>query len=291
MINKADLPGDLDTLWARVKADEQLSESEVRLVLSLAQRPGLLLLKLAPDDPRRLPGCWLGGEPTLPDSIEWPWSILDGRRTSPMHFMGQIDLRYLPLLPNFSELPTFGTLFFFCDNIHGELYYYEGASKVIYVPDDVSRYSKRQTPDMPQPDENYDCCRWYKERPTASYTEWFIRAAAFTSYDKDIALSQQLGVLADEELDRQVLALHEQISGGGELLTSVNSPDNFAMHNMFCGAYGSDWPEGKLPLLTIFRDDDLDYRKDTYDGIAFWISKNDLMERNFSNAYVSDWVA
>ena len=291
MINRADLQGDLDTLWARVKADEQLSENEVRLMLFLAQRPGLLLLKLAPDDPRRLPGCWLGGEPTLPDSFEWPWSILDGRRTSPMHFMGQIDLRYLPLLPDFSELPTFGTLFFFCDTIHGELYDYEGASKVIYVPDDVSRCSKRQTPAMPQPNENYDCCRWYKEKPSSSYTQWCIRTATFATHNKDIALNRQLGKIADTEIDRHVLAIDAQINKDLEYLTSMDSPDNFSMHNLFCGAYGSDWPENKIPLLTIFKDNDLDYRKDTYDGIAFWISRDDLKSRNFSAAHVSDWVA
>ncbi len=288
MINKADLPGDLDTLWARVKADEQLSESEVRLVLSLAQRPGLLLLKLAPDDPRRLPGCWLGGEPTLPDSIEWPWSILDGRRTSPMHFMGQIDLRYLPLLPNFSELPTFGTLFFFCDTIHGQLYDYEGASKVIYVPDDVSHYSKRQTPDMPQPDKNYDCCNWYKERPSASYVQRSVRLASYSIYNGEIVRGEQLTKKANMDLDRQVLAIDAQIYQDRDFATSEKAADNFVPHNMFCGVSNSDWPKNTLPLLTMVVDDDLDYRQDGYDSITFWISRSGLKNLDFSEACVSE---
>ncbi len=160
MINKADLPGDLDTLWARVKADEQLSESEVRLVLSLAQRPGLLLLKLAPDDPRRLPGCWLGGEPTLPPEVEWPhFNEANLNIKVPMHFLAQINLAQLPRADYGITIPEFGTLFIFSDPIFAPLYQLGKSvpamqaglgARVIFVPGEVDHYPPRVAPDLPE---------------------------------------------------------------------------------------------------------------------------------------------
>ena len=59
-----------------------------------------------------------GGLPALPDDIEWP---VHTKTKTPLHFLGQLDLREMPITPLSTTgryahaLPKSGTLFFFCD--------------------------------------------------------------------------------------------------------------------------------------------------------------------------------
>ena len=45
-----------------------------------------------------LSGCWIGGEPTLPADIEWPYYEVHDGTSIPMHFLAQIDLGEVPLV-------------------------------------------------------------------------------------------------------------------------------------------------------------------------------------------------
>lgn len=49
-----------------------LSQTEMDALLLQARQLGILLLKTPHADGPGVPGCWLGGEPTLPPEIDWP---------------------------------------------------------------------------------------------------------------------------------------------------------------------------------------------------------------------------
>ncbi|MEM8793399.1 MAG: DUF1963 domain-containing protein, partial [Pseudomonadota bacterium] len=91
------------------------TQTEIDAMLFRCRRPGILLNKtLRPDDPG-LPGCWLGGRPTLPPEIEWPWDDVTGG--TPMRFLGQINLAQIPPVAAYPEMPRTGTLFFFHEGL------------------------------------------------------------------------------------------------------------------------------------------------------------------------------
>ena len=123
-----------------------LAPGELQAMIDRAYRPGILMNKMPrPDDPGA-PGCWLGGEPTLPPTIEWPWFLVDGQPLVPMHHMAQINLAEVPRLEQHPKLPETGTLFvFFAPEVlsGSTIVDRNGGSRIIYVPEDVSKYPLR----------------------------------------------------------------------------------------------------------------------------------------------------
>ena len=85
--------------------ERQLSPDELAAKLYQSRRPGVMLIKTAKTEGHGASGCWLGGEPTLPPEIEWPWYEMDGEPTVPMHFLAQLDLSQVPAIWTVPEMP------------------------------------------------------------------------------------------------------------------------------------------------------------------------------------------
>jgi len=98
------------------------------------------------------PGLRHGGEPLLPDSLEWP--MFDGR--IPMSFIAELDCAALAAAGGLDLMPESGHLLFFCADHRYET---EDANedwssrttpwtagRVLYIPDVVAR-RERRTPD------------------------------------------------------------------------------------------------------------------------------------------------
>lgn len=128
------------------------------------QKPGIALLRTSQRTDEGTPGCWFGGEPTLPKEIEWP--VFNPKTMTeededdidiPMHFFAQFNLAEMPTVPGLPRMPHTGTLFVFYDpsvafgpegDAYGALSSGNGA-RLIYVADDVSGVAPRTPPTFP----------------------------------------------------------------------------------------------------------------------------------------------
>ena len=156
--------------WQRIPTREEM---ENRLKAETCR--GVQFYKTVYADTPGAPGCWIGGEPTLPPDIDWP-TYTEDDLTVPMHFLGQINLAEVAKFDHLPEMPTTGTLFFFYDTIYAPVSGTMGqqGSQVIYVPEDVSVYPPRPTPRFPTIETEY-VSYWYLETPTQGLSLIHIR--------------------------------------------------------------------------------------------------------------------
>ena len=102
-------------------------------------------------------GCWIGGEPTLPLDVEWPYYDVPNGPPVPMHFAAQIDLSQSPLTFAQTGLPEQGTLFFFYDPIFAPCYrMLKEGRKVIYVKECLSNVPARVMPEFSTHEDHKD---------------------------------------------------------------------------------------------------------------------------------------
>ena len=274
--------------------------------------PGVFIMKTISNDTDGASGCWLGGEPTLPASIDWPWVMsppmtgmhLTARERSltkeyPMHFFAQIDLAEVPQQPGKVDLPTQGTLFFFADYIdHVEINEENPKYRVIYVEDDVSGCPPRSQPPFPDDFDEYgelSCCYWWPENPVTSFHKWPI---TFANFD-DIHMNQ----FPNFAYWKYAIKKHIERWDGLLKMAEKNSvqkreplvpkpkgrsqKDPAKQHHLL----GIDTPPGStaapkpdvVRLLTIQYDDDLNF---VYAGqLGFFITADDLALRNFDSVW------
>lgn len=151
--------GDIHPSTFRPQEPGNPTQLEIDAALFRARRLGILLNKTRTPDGPGAPGCWLGGAPTLPEDIEWPWFTWPrcGGFKTPMRFVAQINLRHLPRLADRADMAQTGTLFFFVDPYGGHFWLYPDSPKdpstipcrVIHVDADVSACPPRPMPDIP----------------------------------------------------------------------------------------------------------------------------------------------
>ncbi|MEO1600547.1 MAG: hypothetical protein AAFU49_08780 [Pseudomonadota bacterium] len=77
-----------------------MTRYEIDAALFRARMPAIAMPRTQePTDPGT-PGCWFGGEPTLPAEYDWPIFTFPHKPYRgfqvPMHFYVQIKLQYLP---------------------------------------------------------------------------------------------------------------------------------------------------------------------------------------------------
>lgn len=145
---------------------QPMDEADIARLLEANRKPQILLLKTPSRDAPGAPGCWLGGQPTLPSDIAWPWFIHKGDPLVPMHFMAQINLAEMPRSKGFPDLPATGTLFFFLPKhaywlLDGGPESGEPGCRVIYVAHDVSTCPEREMPAMPDLSAQPWADEWY----------------------------------------------------------------------------------------------------------------------------------
>lgn len=60
------------------------------------------------------------------------------------------------------------------------------------------------------------------------------------------------------------------------------------LHNMFVGPYGSGWPKGDIPLLSVWHDANLSLFHADQRVLVFSISEEDLSNQNFDAVQLVD---
>jgi len=277
-------------LLKRGKIQPRVPHMDKDEIIDQARAHGFLLRKTRrPDDPGT-DGCWLGGRPTLPDHIDWPWSEKGehGIQPMPLHFIAQIKLDSIPWHDGLPEMPRTGTLFFFMDPIFAPIHEFDpDLARIIYVNEDVSCFPERSIPaGLPDLSTLNEIAHGYEASPFDEFVKWnfeFIPRVHYNSYAiSDPALSNTAEKKNYTEFDRL-----------SELSDANNTP---TVHSMFAGArhvndYSRTRPrvreKDRVPLLAISDDYDLGFVVDqTNYGVVFWIDRNDLGNGNFNKLFV-----
>lgn len=271
-----------------------VSDEEYIALRNAARRPALLLDKMPEPDAQGAPGCWLGGLPTLPPDIAWPWFTYHGRPLCPMHFVAQIDLAALPALEGLPDRPTSGTLFFFATPLLSHLL--DGGcgdkGRVFHVPGDVSGLPPSPMPAFPDfadfPSFGGNWAGHYAEMRTTALDRWTIGFRPFDSFGavtdprdavRNRLAEEQVGIM--EALEAEAAA---RLAGRSRMI------DGAAMHHMF--GRGTTGPLGDLPdpqavkcqLLVLDDDADIGYCDYLARWTTFWIGSEDLAQGRFDRA-------
>ncbi len=143
-------------------SSKEMSDLEVDGKLLHAKKQAAIVLRTPQQTDDGMPGCWFGGKPTLPPDIEWPTfkSEVPGLDPVHLHFILQINLKYVPCALNFPEVPNRGTIFVFVEPMfapkgvkQGPSLLQSDAATIIYVADDVSNCDPREAPFIPDVDQ------------------------------------------------------------------------------------------------------------------------------------------
>ncbi|WP_425101454.1 DUF1963 domain-containing protein [Tropicibacter sp. S64] len=277
---------------------DTVSDEEYFALRDAARRPALLLDKMPRPDMPGAPGCWLGGLPTLPSDIAWPWFTYHGRPLAPMHFVAQIDLAQLPNLEGLPARSTTGTLFFFVSPILNQLLDGNGCGPkghVFYVAGDVSRLAPRPMPafpdfaDFPNLVEGWEV--HYEETRTTSLDRWNIGFRPFENLervdDRRTAVTRRIGEEQSEIMDALSAEAVSRLAG------ATRMTDYAALHRMFGLCMGSprtpdptDAKSGKCRLLLLDWDADIGYYDYLTRWTSFWIGRDDLEHGRFERAFL-----
>lgn len=214
---------------------QPVAETDLDLALEALRRPALFLDKTATPDTPGAPGCWLGGLPTLPPEIEWPWAQDKGRDIVPMHFFAQINLAQLPHDPACSNMPTTGTLFFFYTQVAHHVMPHadpRAVSRVIHVDADVSHLPERAMPNMPDIGsfpEDEEWPYYYEDVEQGPLTRWNIDFFAFT----DIIHDQHTKEAVTQAALKEYCDVHDALRKHAGKRMKVYQPHDRGKHQMF----------------------------------------------------------
>ncbi|NSX55215.1 DUF1963 domain-containing protein [Parasulfitobacter algicola] len=140
------------------------------------------------------PTSYLGGFPTLPESISWPRN----RRTGlPLHFLAQINFDEMPELFDGPEFPEEGTLFFFGD-ISEQMHWKDTCAmqedtRVLYTDEDI-RDLKETMPPSDLPDighEDDKASGGFAEKDKKSFVKWPVKGHVVDTIPSDWSRSRE----------------------------------------------------------------------------------------------------
>ena len=163
-----------------------MSDLEIDGHLLRARKLAAILLRTPQQTDEGMPGCYFGGRPTLPPHIDWPTykSGVPGLDPVPLHFILQINLKYLPRALDFPEMPNHGTIFVFVEPMFAPQEFKQGpsllqkdAATIIYVADDVSKYEPREAPSIPDINAELENGKTLKDYVCESYL-WMLEGAS-----------------------------------------------------------------------------------------------------------------
>lgn len=236
----------------------------------------VLLHRTIPREKAGAPGCWLGGLPTLPDEIAWPYY-----KNTPMHFIAQLNLASLPALGTY-DVPKTGTMFFFHDTIVYPVSEnsIEG-TRVIYIDDDVSKFPRRPYPKFPKIDKK-DAAFWYEGKHGYKYWPIFpVVIDTYPSWLEDVDVE-----ILDLYRDKCDLAFGAQIERLKHLTVPHEaSPLNSYSKHQWLGAMPDEEYSRTVLLLTVDCDDGIGLTYGDCETISFTMNLADLKARNFDRVY------
>lgn len=247
-------------------------------VLREYKRDGLLIAKTAHPEDEGAPGCWLGGKPTLPPDLKWPYVDFEGVRI-PLHFMAQINLAEVPDCE--WSFPRVGTLFFFFDPVVAPGLSMNMGSQVIHVTDDVSGCEPRSMPPLPDTYEPFTPDRTAIP-PNGHYRQWNFMFSAYETYDIPGGRSEFWSQATSRVLDIYARLEREDTKRIRKVAAKHHVRAKSSRHRMF-GDRDLDLVEADdVPLLSLeFHERDVGF-EGLFDGIVWWIKQSDLSRGDFT---------
>ncbi len=277
--------------------ERKIENAELEQMLDYARMPSILVVKTPAQGLAGAPGCWLGGAPTLPLKIDWPWTVLsvDGeeKRLNPMNFVGQFDLAQLPLTEGMPNLPTRGTLFFFVDFVR----YVEQNEAfktyaVIFVENDVSDTPPRTHPNWPDDFEAVDETYWWNENPITSFERWNVTFQSYDDYEYErfpnAAYWQyaiKKSIEAGEQLRRRAHRDQQPQMPTGRFEDLQKFGKRRREEPLQHGFFGPSLLHSNEPVIRLFSiqsDSDLGFSSEP---LGFFIHPDDLTAARFDKAY------
>lgn len=248
--------------------------------------PAVLLNKMPTPDTMGAPGCWLGGLPTLPPEIEWPWFVYKDQPAVPMHFMAQINLSHLPRPDGFLDLPSTGTLFVFHTPVlPAILPGHDIGCRVFYVEEDVSQHPFRGMPAFPSisvlPEQGEDWEFNYKDTRMGPLDRWNFDFLVFDTYEVNTI---EITDWWEEIRYDMAAAQYDRIASSTKLYE-----DEGVLHHMY-GANATGWGpvyKDDVNLLAIGTDADLGFG-DVYrvQWTQFCMKREDLEKRDWTKVWI-----
>ncbi len=254
-----------------------LPQAEIERAVDEMRRPALFLDKTPTPDATGAAGCWLGGLPTLPATVDWPWFRFGGADLVPMDFLAQINLAEWPRNPAFPQMPKQGTLLFFAARLaYHAMHGVDGSPlcRVIYVPDDISDCAPRempQTPDLSTLPYAEEWAYHARDITTDLLKRWNIGFHPFD--DIDVPSGQESTVIwraAHDALSHITEPLGKRSAQKLRAATTNDDEDGTyaPLHQMFGCQNGGNTGSRNL-LLAIENDDDRNLRDDDIEGFQF----------------------
>jgi hypothetical protein len=266
-----------------------MTEDEIEAALARARVPAIAMLRTPQPTDAGTPGCWFGGEPTLPPEIEWPvYTHEESGLDIPMHFLVQMNLAHLPTVPGL--LPGSGTLFVFYDpavapissGILGDeptpMVLGTGA-KVIFSKTDFSECSHRSPPTFPELKalSVYEVSSEYEG--TTAFKHWPFVYSKVDTFPRSLSLPKR--TLAGEH------ALKD--GDGSHRLFGASQQQRFpSREHLDLSGYPKYPPltSDHVLLFRIVSDPDIGHYYVGCQDIGFWIKRDDLSQRVFDNVVV-----
>jgi uncharacterized protein YwqG len=286
-----------------------MTPEELDALIESKRKPGIVLQRTPLQTDDGTPGCWLGGEPTLPPEIEWPVfnpeEFLGDDVDIPMHFFAQINLAHLPDVPGLPDIPRKGTLFIFYDPIvafgpeaysMGSLETGDGA-KLIYVAGDVTNVVPRKPPTFPNLDTLPSDMISPTYQGTTSLPKWpfqFELIDTWPCVSEDPRINGFPDAISSDFLERMDDLADAQLTKLDKLIDRERYLGSDLMVNpqiLFGATRRTGWPDLQLEntdpkesvLLFHFSTDE-EIKHFFYDDYwwGLWIDRNHLSAGNFN---------
>ena len=273
-----------DKLFGKKKVVQVKDLSEHKQYIDSLREPAIRIEKSAESGFSKI-----GGLPIANESLQWP--IWKGK---PLAFICQVDLSTIPRTESTKLLPCDGILYFFYDQEQSTWGFDpkdRGSWKVIYVNE------RNELRPMNAPSglgkENIYREKYIKFSEFLTYPDW--QDDRIDNLNLNDAQSDEYFELCSSlfgnQPSHQLLGYPSPVQGNDMDLES-----QLVSNGLYCGdATGYNDPKAKelksgrhdwILLLQIDSDDDTEMMWGDVGKLYFWIRKNDLQKRNFSNVWM-----
>ncbi|WP_194542324.1 YwqG family protein [Paenibacillus sp. JZ16] len=260
-------------------------------------RQGIRLSKKGVEDYARPCHSRIGGDPDLPEEIEWPLTS-DG---TPMTFLAQLQLRDVAAHDATASLPLSGMLYFFI-GVDEPAYNIE--HRVLYLTEDQTAAAvRRQAPEETTLEEEFTGhrieARATLEPPNYAYVDDEIVEDEEHDFESYEDLCHQLTGLESDDIAMifgYPSTQHGDCEHEAALMLLTGSEYNYSMEAAMqqitdhCGGNAAQAQQeirDTLLLLAIDSDDDVGFCWWDAGELQFYIRKEDLLAGNFERTYCS----